>query len=96
MKKDRNCGMPGPTPYPYPPYGGGYPTPMPAPAPGYPGGYPNMNQNTGVGNSVQEQLNNMQGQINMLDKRLTNLEGAMMSPKEGYGNNYNNANYHIM
>lgn len=88
MKKDRNCGMPYPA---YPTYA------MPMNTNMNPNMGMNMMQNgypnTGAisSNTLQEQLNNMQGQINMLDKRLTHLESNLNTK-----DTFNNANYHIM
>ena len=47
-----------------------------------------------IENSIEANLNNMQGQINMLDKRISKLENMVMT-KDNY-TNYNNSNYHIM
>ena len=75
MKKDRNY-------MPYPMY------PM----------NPNMNPNfSGMGinydmnQTVNDSLQNLQGQINMLEKRVSNLENEL---SKGY--KYNDSNYHIM
>lgn len=90
MKKDRNCAMPYPA---YPPYG----MPMnqgmqnPNMGPNMMNAYPNP-AGTINPNTIEEQLNNLQGQINMLDKRITRIENALVSPKE----NLNSSNYHIM
>lgn len=78
MKKDRNY-MPYPI-YPmnqnYNPMGFSYPNQM-----GYPGG-----------SQMDEMIQNLQGQINMLDKRVSNLENHM---SKDY-NKYSDSNYHIM
>ena len=47
-----------------------------------------------MGYNIETSLNNIQGQINMLDKRINKLENIVMT-KDNY-TNYNNSNYHIM
>ena len=86
MKKDRNCGM---MPYPV------YPAmPVPNMMPMYQGQFAydaasatNIMDNT---NSID----NLERQINMLDRRVTKLE-TMMNSTSTY-NNFGDSNYHVM
>lgn len=108
MKKDRNCGpMPMPTPYPMM---GGYPNPMG----GYPNMnmMPNQNMpmnstmpnitnatcNCGKNNNDNMQMEQMQAQINNLDRRVSRLESMLQDTKSiSIGNNtYTDSNYHMM
>lgn len=97
MKKDRNCGM---TPYPvYPNY-----QPMPMPnmmmpmnAPMMGGfGTPNYDVTSNTSNIMANtgSIDNLESQINMLDRRVTKLEN-MMNSTSTY-NNFGESNYHVM
>ena len=110
MKKDRNCGAQMPYPM-YPPYQGVNPGYMGMPNQGYMGmpnqGYmgfsgsmpinynqPMLSGNTGNSSNALEQ------QINLLDKRVTNLETLYNNSNSvsSYSNNssYNSSNYQMM
>lgn len=112
MKKDRNYGpMPMPTPYPMM---GGYPGGMPNQMGGYPNMnmMPNqnmpMNQPTpaitnatcNCGNEAGEKMQweQMQAQLNNLDRRVSRLENMLQDTKSiSIGNNtYTDSNYHMM
>lgn len=95
MKKDRNMMMSNPymqnMPYGMPMNMAYIPNPnMPNP------NMPNQNMNAfgNIENNLETTIQNMQGQINMLDKRVSKLENMVMA-KDNY-TNVNNTNYHIM
>lgn len=104
MKEKRNCGNN--LNYPV------YQQPMMVPPMGYPmyqGGFqPNIMgiQNTqgmnnslmsGIsGNTFEQQLNNIERQINLLDQRVTRLEGLNNNTSNNYNNKYNDSNYYMV
>ena len=99
MKKDRNCGVPYPV---YPPYQA---TPY-MPGMSMPGmGMPNMgmssmgavpfNAGTSNQNTMSDQMiQNLQEQITLLDKRVTNLE-TMLNTQNNISQ-YSSSNYQMM
>lgn len=107
MKKDRNCGCGGATPY------GMYPTMSPYGMPGMMQGmqpmqgmmpinmvgtYPNTMNNISS-NTIEQQINTLEQQINSLENRVSTLENmANNSNSVLYSNssNYNSSNYQMM
>ena len=111
MKKDRNCGCGGPTPYPvYPNYpgmgvmpvgnmqgfGGAMPYPMPTPMPINQPGYNNQGMNNG--NTQNERINRLEQQVQNLDRRVSRLESMSNNHTTNNftANQYTDANYHVM
>ncbi len=108
MKKDRNqdryC-MPYPMPAPYPgvpmqgiPAGGAMPMQGMNMAPGMSGQNPVAPMpNQTASNTIATMLDDMQMQINNLDRRVTRLETMMNDTKGTYqGMKYNDSKYHMM
>lgn len=108
MRKDRNCGpMPVATPYPMM---AGYPGGMPNQMGGYPMmGNPNMQMSGQTPNITNATCNcgkdmdgmnleQIQAQINNLDRRVSRLENMLQDTKSiSIGNNtYTDSNYHMM
>lgn len=98
MKKDRNCGM---NPYPvYPAYQTMPTMPVPNMMGPMPGVMPNMQpygmttSTIGVQNTQNQSIDNLERQINMLDRRVTKLE-TLVNSSSTY-NNFNDSNYHVM
>ena len=100
MKKDRNCGVPYPV---YPPYQGiPYMPGMNMPGMGISNmGMPNMGAmpfNTGLNQnmnmSTDQTVQNLQEQITLLDKRVTNLE-TMLNTQNNISQ-YSSSNYQMM
>lgn len=90
MKKDRNCGVPYPI---YQPYQGiPYMPNMMGPVP-FDTGMPNMNMPTSTSTSDQS-INNLQEQITLLNKRVTNLETMLNSNNNV--SQYSSSNYQMM
>ncbi len=99
MKKDRNCDMPGAM------YGMnmpgmnmGYMAPgMIVPTPGVPM-QPNMNFDNMNNNSNNSTMDQLQAQINNLDRRVTRLENQMQDKQTTYNTNntYMDTNYQMM
>ena len=88
MKKDRNCGM---TPFPmYPPM----PNMMQMPMYQGPIAY-DVTSNTTNTMANTGSIENLERQINMLDRRVTKLE-TMMNSTSTYSNNFGDSNYHVM
>lgn len=92
MKKDRNCMMNNPYMQMGMPMNMGYMQNPNMPNPNMQN--PNMNNFGNMENTLEASLNNIQGQINMLDKRVSKLENMVMN-KDNY-ESYNNSNYHVM
>ncbi len=102
MKKDRDCGM---TPYPvYPNVGMPVQNTM-MPNMGMPGmpqmqgmmpnipmyGMPTYNTNA----TQSQSMDNLERQINMLDRRVTKLE-TLVNSASTYNSSFNDSNYHVM
>ena len=94
MKKDRNCGSPYPI---YPAYQGmPYMPNMPMMGPVPFGSMTEQVPNTGgsTSSTTNQTFNNLQEQINLLDKRITNLESMMNT--NTMTNQYSSSNYQMM
>ena len=96
MKKDRNCGVPYPV---YPPYQGiPYMPNMNMPNMGMTGAVPfnvGMPSTTTTSSSSTDQnIQNLQEQITLLDKRVTNLETMLNS--QNNISQYSSSNYQMM
>lgn len=89
MKKDRNCGVPYPIYQPY--QGMPYMPNMMGPVP-FDTGMPNMNMSTST--SSDQSINNLQEQITLLNKRVTNLETMLNSNNNV--SQYSSSNYQMM
>lgn len=85
MKKDRNCGVPYPV---YPPYQG-----IPY-MPNMMGPFYDNGMNNSTVNSNQT-ISNLQEQVNLLDRRVTNLE-TMLNSNNNVGSNYSSTTYQMM
>lgn len=99
MKKDRNCNCGSPYPV-YPAYQGmPYMQNMPMMGPVPFGMNNNQTTNQMMNNSMMnftdQSLNNIQEQINMLDKRVSNLEN-MLNTSNISNNQYSSSNYQMM
>lgn len=96
MKKDRNCGVPYPV---YPPYQGiPYMPNMNMQNMGIPSAVPfNVGMSstaTTSGSSTDQNIQNLQEQITLLDKRVTNLETMLNS--QNNISQYSSSNYQMM
>ena len=95
MKKDRNCGVPYPV---YPPYQGiPYMPGMNMPGMGISnmGAMPfNTGLNQNMNMSTDQTVQNLQEQITLLDKRVTNLE-TMLNTQNNISQ-YSSSNYQMM
>lgn len=94
MKKDRDCNYGSPYPI-YPAYQGmPYMQNMPMMGP-VPFNFSNQNSmmNSSM-NTTDQTFNNLQEQINLLDKRVTNLESMINS--NNMSNSYSSSNYQMM
>lgn len=100
MKKDRNCGVPYPVypPYQATPYMPGMSMPgMVMPNMGNIGAVPfNAGTNNQTSNSMMsdQMIQNLQEQITLLDKRVTNLE-TMLNTQNNISQ-YSSSNYQMM
>ena len=91
MKKDRNCGM-----TPYPVYQAMPTMPMPNMMPMFQGPLAyDITSNTSNTMANTNSIENLERQINMLDRRVTKLEN-MMNSTSTYNNNFGDSNYHVM
>ena len=91
MKKDRNCGM-----TPYPVYQAMPTMPMPNMMPMFQGPLTyDITSNTSNTMANTNSIENLERQINMLDRRVTKLEN-MMNSTSTYNNNFGDSNYHVM
>lgn len=88
MKKDRNCGVPYPIYQPY--QGMPYMPNMMGPVPFDTG----MSMNTTTNSSTDQSINNLQEQITLLNKRVTNLETMLNSNNNV--SQYSSSNYQMM
>ena len=96
MKKDRNCGM---NPYPVYPNYQGMPNMM-MPNMMMPNMMPYnmanpMGTTTNIGNIQTQTIDNLERQINMLDRRVTKLE-TLVNSTSTYNSSFNDSNYHVM
>lgn len=93
MKKDRNCGM---TPYPVYQAMPTMPIPNMMQMPMYQGPLAyDITSNTSNTMANANSIENLERQINMLDRRVTKLEN-MMNSTSTYNNNFGDSNYHVM